>query len=110
MQGRTAIGAGRISESGIGDTVREVGRAIGASAVRLTIPEIPDHSHHVKATTGGHIPAGLGGGRTLPETYGGLHVHELDIESLGVTSNPNRSGDLHPNMQPSLVLSYIIKF
>ena len=81
LQGRTVIGSG----SGSGLTARTLAAKIGEETHTLTIAEIPAHGGH---TTDSYAASG-GGGYTGSANKGG--------------------GGAHNNMQPSLVLSYIIR-
>jgi microcystin-dependent protein len=101
--GRTTVGAG----AGNSLTPRILGQTLGEETHTLTVDEMPTHSHPVSwdgvpigqnvstPTTGGFMPGGL----YAPNTgYAAVNV----LNSGG--SQP------HNNMQPSLVVNYIIKY
>lgn len=129
LRGRTAIGAG----TGTGLTARTRGTAVGAETLPLHTHDI-DHNHGAFNTTGGegahdHAPfvnrtAGydddvfgsgtLSGWRNAGTgdrtDVQGAHNHSIDIPALGTTQSGGAGTGTHGVMQPSLPLTYIIKY
>lgn len=135
LQGRVPVGSG----SGAGLTARTRGQASGAETVVLGISNLPSHTHgmthnHPTATTNtepahSHLPpagathyvysgnnsnAGLSfsAGGVLGGTTGnaGAHSHTVTISNSSKTeTDPAGSGTAVDNMQPYLVVNYIIK-
>lgn len=91
MRGRVAVGAGQ----GSGLTNRILGQPVGAEAVALSINEMPRHRH------GGFT--GLTSGSTF--SYA---TYPASNSSTSVTDYQG-NGQAHNNIQPSLILNYIIK-
>jgi microcystin-dependent protein len=90
MRGRCAIGAG----TGSGLTARTNGQAVGEETHVLSTAELPAHTHPGYSYNGTTTIAGGGG------TIG---------YAQGSTTGSTGSGTAHNNMQPSAVLTYIIK-
>jgi len=131
MRGRTGIGFGQ-SPSLTNRTLASVG---GAETHTLSTQEIPNHTHtgttntdgshtHSSNATGGQGNYGLAlanGSSTVVETdlsQGELNVWttpgQLSINANGdhthsFTTNPTGLGQSHNNMQPFVVLRYLIK-
>ncbi len=94
LRGRTAIGAG----TGPGLTNRVLGVSVGEEKHVLSIPELPSHNHGitVKGSTEGFAAVEKNNGYWK-------NTSSSTTDSAG-------SGTAHENMQPSLVLKYIIKY
>lgn len=107
LQGSAPMHAGQ----GPGLTERFIGEASGSSTVTLLESEIPAHNHIASGVsgTGPTSPAnnswGTGVGRTPPPSYqnGNPNV-TMSPNALGVTG----SSSPHNNMQPYLVVNFII--
>jgi microcystin-dependent protein len=98
LRGRVMVGAGQ----GVGLTARSVGAAFGEEQHQLTIAEMPSHVHDL-LRTGGVGPTSLAI-QTPSGGYGGV------ISAADLLKMQAAGGDqAHNNMQPSLVLNYIIK-
>jgi microcystin-dependent protein len=99
LRGRAPIGYGDSADSGI-TTRSTIGAKVGAEEVTLTSGQIPDHVH------AGQIVFGIG---TAPSNSG------VNATTTG-TSQPTTggvigtTGQAHPNMQPSTVVNFIIKY
>ncbi len=98
LRGRVVAGLG---ESLLGTTADELGDDNGLIADTkehtLTIDQIPAHDHGGGTVGTGHISdVSGGGGRTHPSGNGG------SVTSQGL-------GDAHNNVQPTIILNYIIK-
>ncbi len=120
LRGRVAVGAGQ----GSGLTPRIAGTAFGEEMHHLTIDEIPYHDHggltsengNHTHTTSGRSASDDGGG---PDTHFALGDSNANRTWPGITINsagshrhtisPAGGDQPHNNMQPSLVLNYIIK-
>lgn len=100
MRGRVPIGFG----TGSGLTTRNLAATGGAETHTLTIGEMPSHNHGGVTGPGNHSGAqgilAAGGGNDVAEDQG-THTHSISAQG----------GDgAHNNMQPFLVLNYIIKY
>ena len=109
LRGRTAIGAGQ----GTGLSSRTVGQTLGEENHMLSINEMPSHNHGVNDPGHNH---GLyfgtpgGGDNNFAENFGvGLTNTQTQSAVTGITIQNNGGGAAHNNMQPSAVVSYIIK-
>lgn len=106
LAGRVVVGQG----NGVGLTPRSMGDTDGAETHTLTTGEIPSHSHTSNAVGGtlGLITAD--GNNTAG---GGLDVSavEPNLYAAPAALSIDNSGDggAHNNMQPFMVLNYIIK-
>jgi len=94
LRGRTPIGAG----TGTGLTARTRGATVGAETHSLALAEIPEHSHtiatHGVSTTGNNSVLRVDGAPDVNRTTGNAG---------------NNPATAHNNMQPSLVVNFIIK-
>ncbi|MEE9499951.1 MAG: tail fiber protein, partial [Candidatus Omnitrophota bacterium] len=117
LRGRAAIGAG----TGVGLSPRTPADEIGEENHQLTINEIPSHTHLLLTNeyrdTNTNIMPGSND-YIAQRGQGGLSVNygEYDIAKgsgilPGVGKARETGGDAaHNNMQPSLVLNFIIKY
>jgi microcystin-dependent protein len=96
LRGRVPVGAG----AGAGLTSRTLGTMLGAETHRLTTAEIPPHAHEQHA---GDVAAGVYGG-------GGRYADGADGAATGINTSLAGGNSPHNNMQPSLVVNYIIKY
>lgn len=87
--GRTPIGAGAAE----GLSARALGEVGGAEMHQLTIDEMPSHTHGVAAANK------ISGGGNAPRSMSDNHIQ----------STPTGGDQPHNNMQPFVVLNYIIK-
>ena len=89
--------ANRLTSPINGDTL---GAAGGSQSHTLTVAQTPSHSHGVYYHAGYHLAGtgiqGAGGGDSITNVAGG-------------TTNTSGSGQAHYNMQPTIILNYIIK-
>jgi microcystin-dependent protein len=98
LRGRVPVGAG----TGSGLTARSLSQTTGAETHQLTIAEMPSHSHSPNGQAdfltwdGGSLGVASGGG--LAQATG----------SPSTTGSTGNDG-FHNNMQPSIVLNYIIR-
>lgn len=93
MVGRVLGCAGQ----GAGLTVRYVGDTIGEENHKLTVNEMPSHSHPYKGVSG----------TTIGWDYGGYAGPDVNSKDLTTTST---GGDAaHNNMQPTFFINYKIK-
>jgi microcystin-dependent protein len=105
LQGRTPMHFGTLP----GNSPVVEGQTGGAEAVTLNITQTPSHSHSVAAVSGAgntNTPANnLPGASTAPaQAYGATPNTPMNSAIVGQTGG-NGS---HNNIQPSLVLNYII--
>lgn len=99
MKGRVPVGAGL----GNGLTTRTIGDASGSETHTLTIDEMPSHTHIVPNKV---IKTGL-------DTADGLDATNNEIDNINTDdkpTSPTGGGQPHNNMQPFLVLNYIIRY
>lgn len=113
FQRRTAVGSGGTGTGTLGNTVGNTG---GEETHLLTTPEIPSHSHSVSDPGHSHvvvraIGASNGGGSAhlaLPQVNVGPLFSESSGTGIGIGSTGG-SGT-HNNIQPSAVVTKIIKY
>lgn len=133
LRGRAPIGAG----TGAGLTARSLAAAVGAETHTLTTAQLASHSHTINDNAGAHIHGvtdpghahaiGARPNSTTGATYNAATTAtnagdngnvvraattNISIQSAGGHNHTiiaNGSGHAHNNMQPSLVLNYIIK-
>lgn len=113
LRGRVALGAGQ----GDGLTNRTLGESSGAETHVLTEQELPQHTHLLQSfsTTGSSgSPAGQYPAASKLDSGSGLPVNTLYAPTANTTMHENAVtttglGLPHDNMQPFLVLHFIIK-
>lgn len=108
FQRRTGVGAGGAGTATLGNAV---GNSGGAESVTLTTAEMPSHTH----TDSGHThpnttyaSAGAGGFLANTNTIGGS-LTTINTGSGVANIQSTGGGGAHNNIQPSLVVNYIIK-
>lgn len=94
LQGRVAVGSG----SGSGLTTRNLGNKGGAETHTLSILEMPAHTHSYVNNVNDQTVSALPG-----ETA-------ADQVDLSQTTGSTGGGQAHNNMQPFIVLRYLIKY
>ena len=107
MRGRVGIGYG----AGSGLTARSLGDISGAETHTLTVGQIPAHSHTSNATggdSGGLIT--ITGNNTMNASVNGGNEPDLYANTVALTIDNTGSGLPHNNMQPYVVLRYLIKY
>jgi microcystin-dependent protein len=101
LRGRVAVGAGQ-AETG---TTYDLGSAGGTETTKLTVGQLPAHTHAVAATSNAatktnpssNFPAGGG-------AYSTAHNVQMNATMIGKRGG----GQAHENQQPYLSLEYII--
>jgi len=101
LRGRVAVGAGQ-AETG---TTYDLGSTGGTETAKLTVGQLPAHTHSVAATSiaatkknpSSNFPAGGG-------SYGTTHNVQMNASMIGTRGG----GQAHENRQPYLSLEYII--
>lgn len=124
MRGRVIAGvdnmggaaAGRLTTAGSGVNGVSRGASGGGETHTLTTAQMPQHNHGV--TDPGHVHSAnvRMGASTTGGTYpyagsadNSTYVSNTGSAATGITIQNNGSGQAHPNVQPTLVLNYIIK-
>lgn len=102
MTGRVPVGY-KASDTYFGT----LGKSLGASTVKLTINQMPKHTHSSPYNAGARW-LGSSGYANTNSAWANGYVFDRD-ENIG--SLKNTGGDqAHDNIQPSLVVNYIIKY
>jgi microcystin-dependent protein len=104
LQSRTPIHAG----TGPGLSNKVLGEAAGVESVTLSTQQIPIHSHQMLGSTD---PASAKGaaGNVLSRGPSEVYASEFTPEALNAASvQPQGGSQPHDNMQPFLVVSFII--
>lgn len=96
---RVAVGAGGTGSATLGNAVGDSG---GAENVTLSTNEIPSHTHTFYMSGAAYV-----GATNAAAANGGV----AGVPNVGALITPNSTGggQAHNNMQPSLVVNYIIK-
>jgi microcystin-dependent protein len=92
LQGRALVGDGTFA----------IGELGGERAHALTVDEMPGHDHSINAATSN------GQGAILGSAPMNVYAPEPGSQMSPSTIGPSGSGQPHDNMQPYLVLNYII--
>jgi len=95
MRGRVPVGSG----TGAGLTARSLAATGGAETHTLTVDEIPAHTHSYVNNTNDQ------GVHTIT-----TQASAADDADLSATTGSTGGGQAHNNMQPFVVLNYIIKY
>jgi microcystin-dependent protein len=113
MRGRVGIGAGQ----GADLTLRTMGEKSGVETHALNVGEMPAHNHGV--TDPGHVHGYIN--NTGDQSVNNILSNETaadqedysattGVSTTGITINNAGSGNAHNNMQPFLVIRYLIKY
>ena len=107
IRGRVSVGTG----TGAGLSSRTLGNTGGAETHQLSVGEMPSHSHTSNATGGSVGLITSTGSNTaangLDNTSG---EPDLFATLPSLTINSTGSSNAHNNMQPFIVLNYLIKY
>jgi microcystin-dependent protein len=106
MQGRVPVGVGTATGAA-GATAKTIAVTGGEETHSLTIPEMPAHVHSTPWDTG---ISGVVLGVLENITFEGRTAIEYNGSTAGGDGINIGSVTPHNNMQPYLVLNYIIKF
>jgi microcystin-dependent protein len=106
LRGRTSVGTG----NGSGLTNRSLGQTGGAETHTLTTNEMPSHSHTSNATGGSVGLITANGANTAINVDSSPTEPNIYAAPVALTINNTGSGQAHNNMQPFIVLRYLIKY
>ncbi|KJZ17564.1 phage tail protein [Loktanella sp. S4079] len=103
LRGRAPIHAG----TGNGLSPRQIGQRVGREDVTLTVAEMPAHGHGVMASSSAADSV-----RPSNDYLASANIYSNEpgrLNELGTqTITPTGGSQPHENMQPSLVINYII--
>lgn len=111
--GRTLVGAGTYTDPVSGSITRTLGTALGAANHVLTSAQMPSHTHVQNAHS--HVQQGQNTGAVggaYSNVFSPLGTEIASATSTQPTTATNQNtggGGSHNNMQPSLVVNYIVK-
>lgn len=117
LRGRVAAGkddmggtaAGRLTSAG-GVAGATQGASGGAQSVTLTEAQMPAHNHGVNDPGHRHTAASItSGGLNGGDGFLLFDDRQTSINTTGITIQNKGGGQAHPNVQPTLILSKIIK-
>lgn len=115
FQGRVPVGVGT-APSGNGVAAKALAATGGDETVVLTIPQIPSHTHiqdpHSHRQTIGNVDDGnwTGASNQNPPADGPNAFYTGSVtESTTATNQNTGGGQAHNNLQPYVVVNYIIK-
>ena len=106
IQGRVVVGTG----TGPGLTTRNLGNTGGAETHTLTTSEIPSHTHSSNAVGGSIGLITANGSNTAINVDNSSGEPNLYTAPQALTINSTGDGNPHNNMQPFIVLTYLIKY
>jgi microcystin-dependent protein len=106
IQGRVVVGTG----SGSGLSSRTLGQKNGEETHTLTTAEMPSHSHTSNAIGGSIGLITANGANTAIDVDSSSVEPNLYAAPQALTIDSNGSGNAHNNMQPFIVLYYLIKY
>lgn len=101
LQGGAAMHPGQ----GAGLTDRDLGESGGQVSVTLTTAEIPQHDHPLKVSEGNANTGAPSNSVSLAIASTRMYGAAFDLEPMAATTG---AGQTHNNMQPYLVLNFII--
>jgi len=113
LRGRVIVGSG----TGIGLTARSIGDISGAETHILTENEMPSHNHTITDPGHSHTENISSGNLAIendtPDVFNNQTssiTGNTGTSTTGITINNTGGDQPHNNMQPFLVLNYIIKY
>lgn len=112
LRGRVPVGSGQ----GAGLTNRILAQTLGEETHMLTITEMPSHNHTISDPGHSHTITRYNGttGGTTPRSVWQINANAFapapstDASQTGITINSTGGGEAFNQMQPSLVLNYVI--
>ena len=108
LQGAVPVHVGGGSGQGVGLSPYELGESGGEEAHTLTVNEIPSHTHTVSPLASDDERTTDHPGNAFP-TMGGVYASTHNSNApMGVQSTSQVGGQPHSNVQPYLVLNYVI--
>lgn len=102
LRGRVALGSGTATGAA-GATAHALGQISGEETHALTVAEIPSHRHNVRAPSSAN-----GANQIMVPSYAGTGTED-GASNTGQPTEAAGGGGAHNNMQPYVVLNYIIK-
>lgn len=114
------VAAGRLTNAGFLNSANTLGNVGGLETETLTVPQLPAHRHGINLTgVGAHshgitiyqdtITAGSGGSAAIRSPTGGT-TDSATINITGQVTDYVGSDSAHPNVQPTFLLNFIIKY
>jgi len=108
-RGRTIVAKGTYTDSVLGSVSRTLSQIMGAAAHVLTIAQMPTHTHI--QTPHSHQITGVNSGSSLFGKYiDGSAADTQSSEATAAINQPEGGSTSHNIMQPSLVLTKMIKY
>lgn len=104
LRGRVAVGSG----AGQALSNRQLGQAVGAEGIALTVANLPAHSHAVQGTNASGTTTSPGGNLLAASPVNVYGLAGSALVSMGATTAATGGGSPIPMVQPSLVLNFII--
>jgi len=111
IQRRTLVGSGGTGTATLGNVVGNTG---GEETHTLTKPEMPVHAHNITDPGHAHTTNAIvfaGGGDIVFDSGSNDNINAATINAAttGISINNEGGGGSHNNIQPSLVVTWIIK-
>jgi microcystin-dependent protein len=106
IRGRVSLGTG----TGAGLSSRTLGNTGGAETHQLSVGEMPSHSHTSNSTGSRGLMTSTGNNTASSGLDNSSGEADLYVGPVQLTINSAGSSNAHNNMQPFIVLNYLIKY